>query len=210
MDIIEEFKPIEGYNGKYYISNTGRVFVTDYRGQKVWNEMKARLIRGYFAVGLRIYKNGRSIQTLHKVHRLVAQHFIPNPENKPTVNHIDGNKQNNIVTNLEWATVAENTRHAYRTGLERTWWTKELAIVAINLLENYNYGYADVARLFGIPSNCRSGAYSSVRNLYERGFRTFQIKVKYHNIEQKDKLKPIPNDYMAYINRLLRDNTVLR
>jgi len=74
---------------------------------------------------------------------------------------------------LEWVTIGENTRHAYRIGLEKTWWNKELALVAINLIENYNYGYADVAKLFNIPSPCRSGAYSSVRNLYERGFRTF-------------------------------------
>lgn len=209
MNIIEEFKPIEGYNNKYYISNTGRVFVTDYRGQKVWNEMKPRLIRNYLSVGLRRFENGKSIQTLHKIHRLVAWHFIENPENKPVVNHIDGNKLNNIVTNLEWATIGENTRHAYRTGLEKTWWNKELALAAINLIENYNYGYADVAKLFNIPSPCRSGAYSSVRNLYERGFRTFQLKVKFSHIEQKNYLKPLSEEYRAYIDKLLRDNTVL-
>lgn len=209
MKVIEEYKPIRGYNNKYYISNIGNVFVTDYRGQKVWLKMKPRLIRGYLAVGLRKFDGQRSIQTLYKVHRLVAEYFIANPNNKPVVNHIDGNKLNNVVTNLEWATVGENTRHAYRNKLEYTWWNKELALQAINLMENYNYGYSDVAKLFRIPSECRSGAYSSVRNLYERGYRTFQLKVKYSHIEQKNYLKPLTLEYKTYINKLLQDNTVL-
>lgn len=65
--------------------------------------------RGYYSVGIR--------RVTHMVHRLVAQAFIPNPENKPFVNHLDGNKTNNQVTNLEWCTCAENNQHARETGL---------------------------------------------------------------------------------------------
>jgi hypothetical protein len=54
------------------------------------------------------------------IHRLVAQAFIPNPENKPQVNHIDGNKQNNNLINLEWVTVSENQLHSYKIGLKKS------------------------------------------------------------------------------------------
>lgn len=64
---------------------------------------------GYLTVGI----NGKQ----YRVHRLIAQTFIPNPENKPSVNHIDGVKSNNRVDNLEWATNSENMKHAYATGL---------------------------------------------------------------------------------------------
>lgn len=70
--------------------------------------------RGYPAISLKD-ENGWHTKN---VHRLVAKTFIDNPMNKPTVNHIDGNKRNNHITNLEWATSGENLKHAYATGLK--------------------------------------------------------------------------------------------
>ena len=114
MKVIEEFKAIKGYNNKYYISNLGRVFVTDYRGQKVWKEMKSRSIKGYLSVGLRKFENNKSIQTLYKVHRLVASAFIENPNNYPQVNHLDENPANNNYLNLEWCTAKYNINYGTR------------------------------------------------------------------------------------------------
>lgn len=69
---------------------------------------------GYACVD--IQENGKAKK--HYLHRLLAQHFIPNPENKPEVNHIDGNKQNYSLSNLEWVTSSENVKHAHDTGLQ--------------------------------------------------------------------------------------------
>lgn len=69
---------------------------------------------GYLRVEL--WTNGKGKKYL--LHRLIAEKFIPNPDGKPVVNHIDGNKQNNAIENLEWVTRSENQLHAYRAGLQ--------------------------------------------------------------------------------------------
>lgn len=68
---------------------------------------------GYYQVSL--WKNNKG--TWHYIHRLLAQHFIPNPLNKPEINHKDGDRQNNNLNNLEWVTSKENSQHAIQTGL---------------------------------------------------------------------------------------------
>ena len=107
---MEIWKDIEGYEGLYQISNLGRVrsLARATTSGKVLKQMKKH---GYMNVCF----SKNNVDKYFRVHRLVALAFIPNPENKPTVNHIDGNKANNNVSNLEWATHSENETHSYRS-----------------------------------------------------------------------------------------------
>lgn len=99
--------PILGHEN-YLICRTGKVF-----NNKTGKELKLSLNEnGYLYANL--WKNGKTRS--FSVHRLVAQHYIPNPQNKPFVNHIDANRANPHVDNLEWCTQAENVRHAYHIG----------------------------------------------------------------------------------------------
>lgn len=103
---MEQYKDIQGYEGYYQISNLGNV------KNVITNKVKKnRLAKtGYYDTILCVNQVKKCI----KIHRLVAIAFIPNTLNKSDVNHIDGNKANNIVENLEWCTKSENSMHSYK------------------------------------------------------------------------------------------------
>lgn len=123
----ETWKPVAGYEGFYEVSNQGRVRSLDKLrvGSNGWVNctfhVRGRILKpyrtgkgeGYQTVEL--HKNGKGKNK--KVHRLVAEAFLPNPDSLPEVNHIDGDKNNNSVNNLEWASGKDNIQHSYNTGL---------------------------------------------------------------------------------------------
>ncbi|WP_339008567.1 NUMOD4 motif-containing HNH endonuclease [Fusobacterium varium] len=119
---MEIWKDIKGYEGLYQVSNFGRVkslerFKQNHsKLQRVPEKIKSakKNLEGYLSVDL--YKN--NIQKTVRVHRLVAEAFIENSLNKETVNHIDGDKSNNCVGNLEWATYREQNIHFYKKKLK--------------------------------------------------------------------------------------------
>lgn len=116
----EIWKDIEGYEGSYQVSNKGRIMshrrlLTFVRSGKLFT----RVMRGMImkqAVTVQKYHRIQLTQKDYRVHRLVAQAFIPNPNNLPQVNHKDFNRGNNNVKNLEWVTHQENIIHAVNGG----------------------------------------------------------------------------------------------
>lgn len=107
MGTKEIWKPVKGYEGLYEVSNLGRVKRLRKNGNhcilKPWNKRRAYVF-------VTLSKDGKANNV--RLHRLVAAYFVPNPENKKQVNHIDCDPSNNAASNLEWCTRAENVKHA--------------------------------------------------------------------------------------------------
>ena len=112
---MEEWKWIEGYENLYQISTEGRVKSFKKKDPKILTPKRDG--KGYYLM-VCLSKDGNKKYCL--IHRLVAQAFIPNFNNKEQVNHIDGNKKNNKVSNLEWNTPSENINHALDNGLNQS------------------------------------------------------------------------------------------
>ena len=146
-DIIEVWKDIEGYEGLYQVSNLGRVRGLD---RMVFNKRGSKTIVNGRILKQKTDRYGYKCVCLSKdskskhfaVHRLVAQAFIPNPENKPTVNHINEIKDDNRVDNLEWMTVAENNQ--YGTRNQRMGKTQQRAVIQYTLSNDYIAKYESI------------------------------------------------------------------
>lgn len=149
---MEVWKDIAGYEGWYEVSNMGNVR----------NVKRGRLLTptmaGYY---LRVCLPPRGTKKIY-AHRLVAEAFIPNELNKPCVNHIDGNKENNRADNLEWVTFSENSRHAYH--ILKKWstvgsaspcatFTDSDVLEIRKLLDSGEKTIKEVAEMFGAKHN---------------------------------------------------------
>ena len=108
MSEEEVWKPIKGYEHKYEVSNLGNVRSLDYNNTGTIKILKPQRRTHTGNDYLFVNFSGK----MKFIHRLVAQAFIDNPNNKPCINHIDGNKQNNTLDNLEWCTYQENENHS--------------------------------------------------------------------------------------------------
>lgn len=120
---VEEWRPITDWEGLYKISSLGNVCslsrtIKKRNGAKV--KMRGRVLRthlntsGYPSIRLLDAETGRNINA--RIHRLIAEEFLENPDGKPYVNHKDCDKSNSVLANLEWVTPAENSQHAVRMG----------------------------------------------------------------------------------------------
>lgn len=118
----EEWRDIKGYEGYYQVSNMGRVKSLERKIKRSRcgdATIKSKILKlwdtkDYYPYAHLCVCNKRK---LIKIHRVIAETFIPNPENKPCINHINGKKNDNRVENLEWCTYSENNFHAFRMGL---------------------------------------------------------------------------------------------
>lgn len=162
MTEIENWRDIEGYEGFYQVSNMGRVKSlgrwVNTKGDSV-KFNKERILKpvkdkdGYLIVGL----NKGGSKKMHKVHRLVLNAFIPNPNNLPEVNHIDEDKTNNRVSNLEWMTSKDNTRYSQAVAvnqytLDGKFIRRWECMVDIQYQLGFNHGYI---------CHCCKGKYNS-------------------------------------------------
>lgn len=158
----EIWKDIKGYEGLYQISNFGRVKSLKRKtlnSKCLYDKILNNRINhnGYFMIFLSKNKKIKGF----RINRLVAEAFLPNPNNKPQVNHKDGNKTNNRIDNLEWCTAKHNTQHAIKNGLRTNKYHREIVQCDLdnNLIKEWhsikeatNFGFSKS----GICQCCKS------------------------------------------------------
>lgn len=155
--MIEELYPIKDYEGRYSITKSGKVW-SHPRGTgrgivKNGKFMSPALCgNSYFGVALYIDHKLK----WKSIHRLLAETFIPNPENKAQVNHINGITTDNRLENLEWTTIKENNNHAIRIGLinKQRKLTMEQAEEIRKKYIKVKYGLQKLALEYGVDSKC--------------------------------------------------------
>lgn len=172
----EIWSNIKGFDN-YKVSNYGRVVnkSTNY-------ELTPSVRKNYFRVALYDSQGGH----WQSVHRLVAEAFIPNPNNMPQINHKDGNKQNNYVENLEWCNNSHNQLHAWRTGLQHRTAKHEKQIAKLTELNKRTKRTLSNEQVLFIRKNYVKGntTYKYFADLFGVSQKTIEMVVKYKRYKE--------------------------
>ena len=146
-------KDIKGYEGLYAITSCGKVW--SYRSNRF---LIPRIVNGYSQVTLRKNSKGKS----YYIHRLVAEAYIPNPENKSQVNHINEIKSHNYIANLEWVTPKENMNFGTRKERANRATAKKVYCVEIDkIFDSVSSAAKEIGCSAGNISNCLKGRYKT-------------------------------------------------
>lgn len=163
---MEIYKDIKGYEGRFQVSNYGnvkavkRIINNKYNVNRVIEDivLKPSICNGgYYFVSL---TDSNGIKKRIRIHRLVADNFLSNIDSKIDVNHIDGNKKNNHVSNLEWITRSENIKHAYKNNLRKP--NKKLTDEEASIIKYKIIGVPQ--RILAQAFNCSQMVISNIKN----------------------------------------------
>ena len=165
----EVWKPIQGYENEYLVSNHGNVWSVRRKRNLIPKRAK-----GYLRVALSVYGKTKTFS----IHRLVAQAFIPNPENKPTVNHINEDKSDNRASNLEWATTREQNAHGTRTAraMANTDWAARTAKMDYKeIARKHNYETMNAAQMRRVVQKDAAGTVIAVFDSIGQAARSVNV-----------------------------------
>ena len=179
----EIWKDIVGYEGLYQVSNLGRVkscerMIVHFRGglRKLKEKIRkaAKDTDGYLVLDL--YRNGKG--KFHKVHRLVAISFLETQDGKNEVNHINGQKEDNNINNLEWCNSSENQLHAFRNGLKKPQINNEKAVIMYSKEDRkFIMEFKSIAKA-SKHLNCKTGDIVSVLKGRQKSVRNHIFEYK--------------------------------
>ena len=178
MTRAEEWKPLLGFEGRYDISNLGRI-----KNIKSNRIVKSQISpQGYLCCSLR--RIGETKTCTIRINRAIAQAFIPNPYNYPVVNHKDGNKLNNSIENLEWCTYKHNIQHSFALGLQTPNGCKLIKddYAMIHAMRRSGYRYREIVAAFNLDKQTIYEALK--RKSYLRWFSEEEFDKRVREIEQ--------------------------
>ena len=202
---MEEWRAIEGTNGMYEVSNTGKVRSNNYEGHNIKRELKQNQNRdGYMTVYL--YFDGK--RKFKQVHRLVAAAFLDNPDRKEQVNHINCVKSDNRVENLEWSTRSENIKHAYRNGLIESSLDvinkkKQYPVVSVNIFNGEVNHYQSVGEAEKETGATHANEVMKRKSRQSKGYLFYALN-DYEKMAEEEIKKDMVNAKEAYQRHICR------